>query len=119
MEAFIAPANSGKDKLLESLDQASQSILISMYSMSDYNVREKLVEKAEAGVKVYIVYNKGQCDGYKEKFCNDIEALGGNIRRFSKTNHQKFTVIDHELWSKKILKLSPWRFLEVATGLHR
>lgn len=105
--SYIAPDNSGKEKLKEHLNQAQHSILISMYSMSDSEIRKILVSKAKQGTKVFILFNKGQCDSYKLKSCNEIESFGGNIKMFSKTNHQKYAIIDHEALFDKTSTATP------------
>ena len=106
-EVYISPDASGKERLETLLSQAEHSIYVSMYSMSDTEIRNMLVKKAKEGVKVLVLFNKKQCDGSKKKSCDDIEAHGGNVRFFSKTNHQKFAVIDHEALFDNTISAKP------------
>ena len=100
------------ESLFAGIDQAEKYILVQFYIVRDDNLgrklQEKLIAKAKAGVKVWLLYDEigsGNIDSYVEKLQDggvQVSAFhstqgGGNRFQLNFRNHRKIVVVDGKM----------------------
>ncbi len=96
--------------IFEAIDSAEKYILLQSYIIRadtlGTRLKQRLIEKAEAGVKVYVLYDDYGSFDLDEAFAADLEAAGARVNSFMNLegkanrfqlnfrNHRKIAVID-------------------------
>lgn len=94
---YFTPSNDCEDQIIRLLNDAKKSIDISVYSINNYNIVEKLKEVQKKGIPIRILTDRTQAAGRGSKsfelYENDF-----NIRVHSqhRIEHNKFMVADSE-----------------------
>lgn len=133
--------NSGKDKLkslLRDIKNAKHSINIEYYIFGDdwvgKEVMNALCERAQAGVKVKLIYDSVGCLRTQRRFFRKLKKAGGEVKEFfpplfhirlinlkmNYRNHRKIVVIDGKIGyvggvnlrkdhMGEVKKVAPWR----------
>lgn len=129
------------EAIFEAMDQAQDYILTQFYIVRDDGLgrrfRDKLVERARAGVKCFFLYDEFGSHGLDNDYIEDLEAAKVRVSPFSSTrgrhnrfqvnfrNHRKVVVIDgkqafvggHNIGDEYLglsPRLSPWRDTHVG-----
>jgi len=98
------------DSILEGVAQAREYILFQFYMIHDdrlgRRVQRALIERAKAGVRVYVLYDEVGSEGLGEDYLNKLEEAGVEVSAFKPTqgftnrfqlnfrNHRKMVVVD-------------------------
>jgi cardiolipin synthase len=124
------------DSIIAGIDAARSYVLVEFYIVHDdglgRRLKDKLVEKARQGVRVYFVYDEMGSKGLPRAYLKDLRAAGAEITPFRTTqglrnlfqvnfrNHRKIVVVDgdvawvggHNVGDEYLgldPKMSPWR----------
>lgn len=124
------------DSILEGVAKAERYILFQFYMIHDdglgRRVRQALTERANAGVRVHVLYDEVGSSGLPRDYIRDLEAAGIAVSAFNPTrgprnrfqlnfrNHRKIVVVDgrvgwvggHNVGDEYLgldPKFSPWR----------
>ena len=124
------------DSILKGLAQAEKYILLQFYMIHDDDigrrVQETLIERANAGVKVYVLYDEVGSHGLPARYVSKLRDAGvevssfrpnrgfGNRFQLNFRNHRKIVVVDgktawvggHNVGDEYLgrdPKFSPWR----------
>ncbi len=122
--------------IFEAVDAAEDYILLQFYIIraddTGSDLKDRLVEKARQGVRVYVLYDDYGSFGLTDDFISDLKAagarinsfmnLGGDANRFQLNfrNHRKIVVVDGKVafvgghnvgdeYLGKHPRLTPWR----------
>jgi RHS repeat-associated protein len=85
------------DKLISVIDNAQQSLDISLYSFDDYDTYLALKRAADKGAQIRMLY-EGALEDRKQNdstISHKIEELGIDVKYVNKTNHHKFIISDN------------------------
>jgi cardiolipin synthase len=98
------------DSILDGITRAEQYILFQFYMIHDdglgRRVKQALIERAQAGVRVYVLYDEIGSKGLPMQYVNDLRAAGVEVSSFKPTqgarnrfqlnfrNHRKMVVVD-------------------------
>ncbi len=85
------------DKLISVIDNAQQSLVISLYSFDDYDVYLALKRATDKGVQIMMLY-EGALEDHKQNdstVSHKIEELGIDVKYVNKTNHHKILIADN------------------------
>ncbi|MBI9069009.1 MAG: hypothetical protein JEZ09_17060 [Salinivirgaceae bacterium] len=85
------------DKLISVIDNAQQSLDISLYSFDDFDVYLALKRATDKGVQIRMLY-EGALEDRKQNdstISHKIEKLGIDVKYVNKTNHHKFIISDN------------------------
>jgi len=98
------------DSILAGVAQAQKYILFQFYMFHDdglgRRVQQALIERARAGVRVYMLYDEVGSGGLPEPYVNELRAAGVKVSSFKPTqgshnrfqlnfrNHRKMVVVD-------------------------
>ncbi len=99
--AYFSPADNLESLIKEGIESARRSLDVSIYSFSSRSIRAALVTKAQAGIPVRIIMEKGNSAEAREFLAPLIEA-GAEARYVTQINHHKFVIVD----GKKLLNSS-------------
>ncbi|WP_425498137.1 cardiolipin synthase [Oceaniferula marina] len=106
---LLINGNATFESILDGIDQAEDYILIQFYIIRDDDLgrklQQKLIDKAKAGVRVYVLYDEigsGNIDDYTSKLKQagvEVSAFhstrgGGNRFQLNFRNHRKIVVVD-------------------------
>ncbi|MCC7535154.1 MAG: hypothetical protein IT379_03005 [Deltaproteobacteria bacterium] len=82
--------------IVASIDAATRSIDLAMYSLRDGRVMEALVRAAGRGVSIRVVYEGASADRANPAGTTSqrLEAAGIDVRWINKVMHHKFAIID-------------------------
>lgn len=99
--------------ILEGLQNAQKYILFQFYSIESgelaSNIQSTLLQKAQEGIQIYIIYDELGSNGLDENFAEPLREAGVEITSFNTTkgwynsfqlnfrNHRKVVVIDGEV----------------------
>ncbi|UCE38180.1 MAG: lamin tail domain-containing protein [Thermoplasmata archaeon] len=121
MTLFSSP-DSSYDTVVCEIEGAQNTIYISLYQFTNWNISEKIIEKLNANVDVKILMEGGPADGIAQEqkyILSKIVENGGDVR-FMVTNstlgaryryvHAKYAIIDDK---KVIISSENWKY----TGL--
>ena len=124
------------DSIIEGFNRAEEYILIQFYIVRDDDlgkrIKDKLIERAQAGVQVSFLYDEIGSHGLSSPYLDDLQAAGVDIHAFNTRkgrrnrfqinfrNHRKIVVVDgRECWLGglnigdeylgKDPKVGPWR----------
>ena len=124
------------DSIIAGIDAAHSYVLVEFYIVRDdglgRRLKDKLIEKARQGIRVYFVYDEMGSKGLPRRYLEDLRGAGAEITPFKTTqgwtnlfqfnfrNHRKIVVVDGEVaWvgghnvGDEYLgldpKMSPWR----------
>ena len=103
------------DSILNGIDRAESYVLVQFYILRDdglgRRLKEKLIEKAQQGLQVLILYDEIGSKDLPKSYSRDLEAAGASISAFNTTqgrrnrfqlnfrNHRKIVVVDgREAW---------------------
>ena len=83
-------------RVQELLDNATGSVDIAMYSMSDYATREAMANAAQRGVSVRVLYDGAGVDNKDPEGSRsaELEDAGIEVRYVNKIMHNKFAIVD-------------------------
>lgn len=74
------------DSILEGIERAEMYVLVEFYIVHDdglgRRLKDALIQKAQAGVRVYFVYDELGSSGLPKSYVDDIRAAGGEMVRF-------------------------------------
>lgn len=98
LELWLLPHPNGKNRIIELLDQAKNSIQIAMFTWTDPLLTEAVLDAAKRGVNVEVILDRNASLGTSKKIAS---LLSSNIGYFavSKTDallHYKFAYIDRQ-----------------------
>ena len=98
-ETLMSPqwySDSHLTRVQEVLDNATQSVDIAMYSMSDYATREAIARAAARGVSVRVLYEGAGDDNKSPEGSRsaELEDAGVEVRYVNKIMHNKFAIVD-------------------------
>jgi cardiolipin synthase len=98
------------DSILSGIAQARQYVLVQFYMFHDdglgRRMKEAMIERARAGVRVYMLYDEVGSGGLPKSYVNDLSAAGVEVSSFKPTqgwrnrfqlnfrNHRKIVVVD-------------------------
>ena len=98
------------DSILAGVAEAEQYILFQFYMFHDdglgRRVKDALIERAQAGVRVYVLYDEVGSSGLPAKYTEELRAAGIEVSSFRPTqgarnrfqlnfrNHRKMVVVD-------------------------
>ncbi|MDO5664668.1 MAG: phospholipase D-like domain-containing protein [Bacteroidia bacterium] len=84
-------------KLIELIDNASESLDISIYSIDNYGVYLALKKAVDRGVGIRMLYEGAQQDKDKKgvAISDKLEEIGIDVKYVNKINHHKFIVSDN------------------------
>ncbi len=101
------------DSILSGINEAEQYILFQFYMIHDdglgRRVKDALIERAQAGIRVYVLYDEVGSSGLPAKYVDDLRAAGVEVSSFKPTqgsrnhfqlnfrNHRKMVVVDGKL----------------------
>ncbi|MCX6127243.1 MAG: phospholipase D-like domain-containing protein [Proteobacteria bacterium] len=91
VDVFFSPNGGVKEGILANLDGAVSSVDIAMYSFSDRDIQNKVVEISKNGVKVRLILNAAK---KQEALTERFEAAGIDVRYINPIMHHKFALID-------------------------
>jgi len=124
------------DSICRGIDRARSYVLVEFYIVHDdglgRRLKERLIEAAKRGVRVYFVYDELGSQGLPSSYAEDVRRAGGamcefgtrrgwaNLFQVNFRNHRKIVVVDGEVaWvgghnvGDEYLgldpKMSPWR----------
>jgi cardiolipin synthase len=98
------------DSILAGIAKAKHYVLFQFYMIHDdglgRRVKEALIERAKAGVRVYVLYDEIGSKGLPETYIDELKAAGAEVSSFKPTqgsrnrfqlnfrNHRKMVVVD-------------------------
>ena len=124
------------ESILEGIADAQEYVLLQFYMIHDDDtgrrVKDALIERARAGVRVYVLYDEVGSSGLPRTYVADLENAGAEVSSFKPTqgagnrfqlnfrNHRKIVVVDgvsswvggHNVGDEYLGKdpdFSPWR----------
>ncbi len=124
------------DSILEGIARAEHYVLIQFYMFHDdglgRRVQQALMERARAGVRIYMLYDEVGSSGLPQRYTDELRAAGVEVSSFKPTqgarnrfqlnfrNHRKMVVVDgvmgwvggHNVGDEYIgldPEFSPWR----------
>lgn len=124
------------DNLINGIEDAREYILFQFYMIHDdglgNRIKQALIKKAKAGVRVYVLYDEIGSSGLPKKYIKDLISAGVEVSAFKPTqgrrnsfqlnfrNHRKMVVVDgkvgwvggHNVGDEYLgldAKLTPWR----------
>lgn len=133
---LLINGNATFSSILEGIAQAQHYILFQFYMLSDddlgQQIKQALSERAQAGVKVTVLFDEVGSQGLPDTYIEDMRSAGIDVSSFKPNqgwfnrlqlnfrNHRKMIVIDgHTAWvgghnvgdeyMGRDPKLSPWR----------
>jgi cardiolipin synthase len=129
------------DSIISGIAQASDYVLIQFYMFHDdglgRRMQKALIERAKAGVRVYMLYDEVGSKGLPDSYLNELRAAGVKVTSFKPTqgtrnmfqlnfrNHRKMVVVDgivgwvggHNVGDEYLgldPEFSPWRDTHVC-----
>lgn len=124
------------DSILSGISTARDYVLVQFYMIHDdglgKRLQEALIERAEAGVRTYLLYDEVGCGGLTQSYIHTLRDVGVEVSSFNPTrgfwnrfqlnfrNHRKIVIVDgtsgwvggHNVGDEYIgldEELSPWR----------
>jgi len=110
LATLLINGNATFDSILEGVAQAQDYVLFQFYMIHDdalgRRVKQALIEKAKAGVRVYVLYDEVGSHDLPESYVGDLRAGGVQVSSFKPTqgsgnrfqlnfrNHRKMVVVD-------------------------
>lgn len=102
------------NRIFDSLSKARETILLQFYIVRDdqlgRELKDRLIERAKAGVRVLFIYDEIGSYGLSRQYINDLREAGVDVRPFATTlgprawkfqinfrNHRKIVCIDGEV----------------------
>ena len=98
------------DSIIEGISKARDYILFQFYMIHDdglgRRVQQALIERANAGVRVYVLYDEVGSNGLPQSYVEELEQAGVDVSSFKPTqgsrnrfqlnfrNHRKMVVVD-------------------------
>ncbi len=98
------------DSIVAGIEQATEYVLIQFYMFHDdglgRRVQQALIERAKAGVRVYMLYDEVGSSGLPKRYVDELRAAGVEVSSFRPTqgarnrfqlnfrNHRKMVVVD-------------------------
>lgn len=109
---LLINGNETFDSILEGVAGAQEYILFQFYMIHDdglgRRVKSALIERAQAGVRVYVLYDEIGSSGLPSEYVDELRAAGVKVSSFKPTqglrnrfqlnfrNHRKMVVVDGE-----------------------
>lgn len=133
---LLINGNATFDSILTGIARAENYILFQFYMIHDdelgQRVKQALIERARAGVYIYVLYDEVGSQGLSDKYIDDLKMAGIQVSSFKPTqgyrnrfqinfrNHRKIVVVDgkvgwlggHNVGNEYLgldPKFSPWR----------
>lgn len=131
------------DAIFDAIERARDYILLQFFIVHDdrlgRELKERLIQKATEGVKVYFLYDEVGSHSLPSSYVDELNAAGGSMKPFRTTrgranrfqvnfrNHRKIVVVDgleayvggHNVGDEYLggdPKLSPWRDTHVKVS---
>lgn len=91
IESFFSPSPVVKQTIVGTLEAATATIDIAMYSFSDVQIMAVVKQAATNGIQVRLILNKANQERLKAQ---DLEDAGVDVRYVTPVMHHKFAIID-------------------------
>lgn len=110
-QVYLLPEqkNMAKDKILDLIQNAQNSITIAMYNFSYKKFAKALIKAKNRGVEIFILLDKKKA--LKNKISKDLEKKGIKIKLSKKKMHLKVAIFDNKTavfgssnWTKESFK---------------
>ena len=97
IDVFVCPEDNCKSHVIETLEQADESIYFMIYSFTDDDISDVLIEKFKKGLTVNGVMEKSQRSKYSE--FSKISNAGIDVRwdKNRAAMHHKVFIIDEKI----------------------
>lgn len=103
------------DSIFAGFERAREYILVQFFIIQDDQLgrefKQRILARAEAGVRVYLLYDEVGCHGLESAYLDELRAAGVDVRPFHSTrgrrnrfqlnfrNHRKIVIVDgREAW---------------------
>jgi len=104
IEIYYSPSDGALDEVIAEVNTASESIYFSIFFLTDDDLRDALIARKGAGVKIYGVWDKlgaGNIASDDEVLCE--AGIPIKIEDFNGKMHNKFMVIDVDGASPRVI----------------
>jgi phosphatidylserine/phosphatidylglycerophosphate/cardiolipin synthase-like enzyme len=98
IEFFYAPKQNAHQPIVDAINQASKSVKMVMFHLSDPDVGNALISASKRGVNVRVIFDRGQWRSPNDQnLVNGMKAAGVNVVQATtgfRITHEKAMVID-------------------------
>ncbi len=95
IKTYFSPKQNAKAAILNEINNADESIYFAIFTFTDNDIKQAIINKMRQGVKVYGVFDSFQAHSTYSAY-NDMKDIGAKVKKDTNKGllHHKFMVID-------------------------